>query len=266
MIPRFHHWWRRVACSSYCMCLSVWLSASSPRTWAHRFRRIEWTSKGALSLLLQASLVAPHEDQGRDGDERAQHDCNRSDRPCQPMDIITEEVASQSIERGPGDAPQCVVNQEGSPRHAVGPGQERGPGTQDGNKAPKEDHFAAMLAEEVLPQFHFALIEAKVMTVAAQQTIAAFTPHPVAEIMAYNRPQGRRRDHQRNGEAVSRPGIDGRHEQHGLAPKGDSHTLDGHKEQHRPIAIDRQKMHQLGCGKMEHAVLLSPPPLTKSPL
>src|SRR5437868_4868669 len=182
------------------------------------------------------------------------------------MYIIAEEVSSQPIERSPDDAPKRVVEQEGSPWHAVGPGQERGPGTQEGDKAPKEDHFAAMLAEEVLPQFHFALVEAKVMTVAAQKAVAAFTSNPVAQIIAYNRPQGRRSDHQRNGEAVSRPGIDGGHEQHGLARKGYSHTLDGHKEQHRPIAIDRQKMHQLGCGKMEHAVLLSPPPLTKSPL
>ena len=31
------------------------------------------------------------------------------------------------------------------------PGQEHGPGTQDGDKAPKEGYFAAMLVEEMLP-------------------------------------------------------------------------------------------------------------------
>ena len=34
-------------------------------------------------------------------------------------------------------------------------------------KGPKEDHFAAILAKKVLPQFHFALIEAKLVIVAA---------------------------------------------------------------------------------------------------
>jgi hypothetical protein len=48
--------------------------------------------------------------------------------------------------------PQRIVKQEGSPRHAVGPSQERGPGTQVGDKATEEDHFAAMLAEEGMPQ------------------------------------------------------------------------------------------------------------------
>ena len=67
-----------------------------------------------------------------------------------------------------------------------------------------EDDFAAMLAEEVLPQFHFALIEAKVMTVATQQTVATFAPNPVAQIIAQNCATGGRRDHQPNGEAVGR--------------------------------------------------------------
>src|SRR5260370_3617150 len=90
----------------------------------------------------------------------------------------------QYILAGIGAMPQCLEEQEGCPRHAVGSGQERGPGTQDGDKAPKEDHFAAMLAEEILPQFHFALIEAQLTTVAAQQTVATFAPNPVAEMIA----------------------------------------------------------------------------------
>jgi hypothetical protein len=78
--------------------------------------------------------------------------------------IVAEKVASHSVERCPDNASQRVVKQEGRPGHTIGPGQEGGPGTQDGNKAPKEDHFAAMLAKEILSQFHFALIDAKVMT------------------------------------------------------------------------------------------------------
>src|SRR5260370_36282337 len=108
----------------------------------------------------------------------------------------------QYILAGIGAMPQCLEEQEGCPWHAVGSGQERGPGTQDSDKAPKEDPFAAMLAEEILPQFHFALIEAKVMTVAAQQTVATFAPNPVAEIIAKNCTTGSRHDHQRRREAA----------------------------------------------------------------
>lgn len=121
-----------------------------------------------LSLLLQASLVAPHENQRRDGDEQAQCERNRSDWSCQPMHIITKEVASQPVDCGPDNSHQRVEEQKGSPRHGVGSGQERGPGTQDGDKAAKEDYFATVLAEEVLSQFHFALIETYVGAKAAQ--------------------------------------------------------------------------------------------------
>ncbi len=121
-----------------------------------------------------------------------------------------------------------------------------------------------MLAEEVLPQFHFALIEAKVTTVAAQQTVATFAPNPVAEIIAQNCTTGSRHDHQRRREAVGYPGIGGCDEQYGLASKGNAHTFDGHKEQHHPVTVGCQTMRQLGCGKMKHvnaAPSISPPVL-----
>src|SRR5260370_32597559 len=130
----------------------------------------------------------------------------------------------QYILAGIGAMPQCLEEQEGCPWHAVGSGQERGPGTQDSDKAPKEDPFAAMLAEEVLPQFHFALIEAKVMTVAAQQTVATFAPNPVAEIIAQNCTTGSRHDHQRRREAVGHTRIDGCDEPHRSATTRQSHT------------------------------------------
>jgi hypothetical protein len=43
-----------------------------------------------------------------------------------------------------------------------------------------------MLAEEVLPQFHFTFIEMDVATVAAQQAITTFASNTVAEIIAQN--------------------------------------------------------------------------------
>ena len=123
-----------------------------------------------------------------------------------------------------------------------------------------------MLTEEVLPQFHPVLINVKIMAIAAQQPVAAFASYPVADIIAQNCPEGSRRNDQRNGETMGRPSIDGCDEQHGLARKGNARTLYGHKDQHRPVAVGRQKMRQLGCGKMKHlsaAFSLSSPMLNR---
>ncbi len=46
-------------------------------------------------FLFQLPLVAPHEDQRRDDDEGSQHDGNRADRSCQPVDTLALEIASQ---------------------------------------------------------------------------------------------------------------------------------------------------------------------------
>jgi hypothetical protein len=45
-----------------------------------------------LSLLHQALLIAPYEDQRRDGDEQAEHDPDGSDWCYQPMYIAAEEL------------------------------------------------------------------------------------------------------------------------------------------------------------------------------
>src|SRR5712692_8087708 len=99
------------------------------------------------------------------------------------MNVIAEEVASQAIERRPHDSSQGVEEQKARPAHAIRPCQERGPGPQHGDKAPKEDHLAAVLHEEVLSQFQLAFIQANKATVATQQTIAAHASNHEAEII-----------------------------------------------------------------------------------
>lgn len=61
-----------------------------------------------LSLLLQASFVAPYENQRHDDDEQAQYDRDQSNRPYQSMHDIAEEVASPPVDCGPGDSPERV--------------------------------------------------------------------------------------------------------------------------------------------------------------
>lgn len=119
-----------------------------------------------------------------------------------------------------------------------------------------------MLAKEVLPQFQFGLIQTDRATVAAQQPGATFAANPIAQIIAQNGATGSRYDHLRKRESVARPSIDDWDEQHCLARKGNAHTLDSHKEQHRPVGVGHQPMRQLGCGKMKHlsfAFPISPP-------
>ena len=109
-----------------------------------------------------------HKDQKGDDDERGQYGAGDGDRPCQPVNVITEVVASQAKECSPHDSTQSVEEQKARPAHPIRPGQERGPGPQHGDKAPKEDDLAAMLHEEVLSKFQLAFIQTNIVTVTAQ--------------------------------------------------------------------------------------------------
>jgi hypothetical protein len=80
--------------------------------------------------------------------------------------------------------------------------------------------------------------------VAAQQAIAALAPHLEAQVVAQDGSAGHGHDHPRNGESMGCPRRDGGHGQQGLARKGNSGTLDGHKEQHRQVAIAGQQVRQ----------------------
>src|SRR5260370_24416808 len=115
------------------------------------------------------------------------------------MNVITEVVASQAEECGPHDSPQSVEEQKARPAHPIRPGQERGPGPQHGDKAPKEDDLAAVLHEEVLSQFQLAFIHANKAPVATQQSVAAPPSNHQAEIITQDGATGSSHDHQENG-------------------------------------------------------------------
>src|SRR5438067_13675215 len=109
-----------------------------------------------------------------------------------------------------------------------------------------------MFHKEVLSQFQLALIKANVATVAPEQAIAPFTPDPEAEIITQDGTTGRRQNHERNRQAMGRPGIDGSYKQHSFAREGDACALDGYKDENGPITVRREKMRQVGHSKMEH--------------
>src|SRR5258708_15479453 len=191
--------------------------------------------------------MAAHVDQERDDGECSQHDGDDSDWPCQPMNVITQEVAPQAIKRGPRNSPQGIEEQKGCPTHPVGSSQERCPDAQYRDKASEEDDLAAVLHEEVLPQFQFALAKVKSRPIPTQEAISPFAPDPEAQVIPQDRAAGSSDDHQRKRELVSRSSIDGGKEQHGLAREWNTSALDTNKGQHCPIAIRGQQECQLRC-------------------
>ena len=132
--------------------------------------------QGPFRLVLQALFVAAHDNDPHQDEEHRKHEEHDADRPNQPMNVVTEQVAPQPIERGPDDASGGIEKQEARPAHAVGAGQKGGPGPQHCHEAPEEDHFASMLQEQILAQFQATFIQADVAPVAVQQAVAPLRP------------------------------------------------------------------------------------------
>src|SRR5437660_3505876 len=99
------------------------------------------------------------------------------------MNVITQEVASQAIKRGPRNSPQGVEEQKGCPTHPVGSSQERRPDAQNRDIASEEDDLAAVLHEEVLSKFQFTLVKVQSRAVPAQELITPFVPNPEAQVI-----------------------------------------------------------------------------------
>jgi hypothetical protein len=128
-----------------------WLGAAGlPWKLPSRERDIQWAGQGQFRLVLQTLFVAAHEDDPRNDEENGQHEENDADRPNQPVNIVTEAVSSRSLERDPDEGSGCIEEQEARPVHAVGADQKGGPGPQHRHKPPEEDHFPAVLQEQIL--------------------------------------------------------------------------------------------------------------------
>ncbi len=108
--------------------------------------------------------------------------------------------------------------------------------------------------EEVEAQFQLALVEADIVPVAMHETIATLAPHPEAEIIAQNGPAGRRSNDQHKGELVGGARVDGCHQQHRLAGKGNASTLDGNTRKDGPIAVGGEQGHEACCTTLHHLV------------
>ena len=65
---------------------------------------IQGTWQRSFGLLFQAVLMRPQEEEKSDAEESCQHGCANPDRSRQPMDGVSQEIASQSHQAGPHDA------------------------------------------------------------------------------------------------------------------------------------------------------------------
>ena len=100
-------------------------------------------------FLFQLPLVAPHDDQRRDDDEGSQHDGNRADRSCQPVDTLAQEIASQPIHCGLHNASQGVEKQKGGPAHAVRPARKAAQARSTATKLEKSQHVMLLFSSRL---------------------------------------------------------------------------------------------------------------------
>jgi hypothetical protein len=138
-----------------------------PWTFPSREREVQWAGQGPFRFVLQALFVAAHNEDTRNDEEHSQHEEHDAERPDQAVNGVPEEVPSQAVERSPHEVSGGIEEQETRPGHAVGAGQEGGPGPQHCHEAPEEDHFPAVLQEQVLAQFQATFLEMDIAPVAA---------------------------------------------------------------------------------------------------
>src|SRR5579872_5202400 len=104
-----------------------------------------------LGLSLEAALVATQpEDEGDDqkGRGNPERDVHRPpDLPQRASGV----VETDRIDPGPDYAPAGVEGKEPPVGHPVGSGQEGGVGTEDRDKAAKEDHATTVAIEHQAP-------------------------------------------------------------------------------------------------------------------
>ena len=119
---------RQQVASCFPVASHCWLGAAGlPWMLPSRERDVQWAGQGPFRLVLQALFVAAHEDEPRNDEEHGQHEEHNADLPDQPVNVVTEEVPSQAVERGPDDGSGGIEEQEARQAHAVGAGVSRTP-------------------------------------------------------------------------------------------------------------------------------------------
>ena len=100
------------------------------------------------------SLFMPGQDHGNEDDDGEDHDPDRhTGRRCQSFYLRTQVIGAKGIDSDPRNGAGDVCNPEIAPGHVIGASQEADNAAKERDEAGKEDHFAAVAQEKILPDF-----------------------------------------------------------------------------------------------------------------
>src|SRR6266516_3915165 len=220
-------------------------------------RVLERTGQCAFRRRGQLRLTAAQQDRPAEDDDEHHHRQTDLQWSLQSARFLAEIIRSETVHAGPQDAARGVEQQEGKPRHAIGPGEQGGNRAEQRDEATEEHDLAAMTPKQILPDLDLALGQADVVTVAQQERIADLPPDPEPDDAADDRARRGSHDHQSNIEVVRRAGVDGREDQGGLARNRNADAFEADDRGDRPIAIDREQVRRrYGKEQTDLAILL----------
>src|SRR4051794_7043155 len=101
-----------------------------------------WQSSGGA--LFQLPFVVPEEDDAGHGEANDTYQKEQAQRSGEELDRSAEQVRADAEHHRPGDAAKRIHENEMPPWHAVGSGQDRREGAQQGDVTAEEHDLAAV--------------------------------------------------------------------------------------------------------------------------
>jgi len=135
-------------------------------------------------------------------------------------------IGGPPVECRPQNCSGGVAEEESRPAHAIDASQKDRQGTEQGDKSAEEDDLAAMPAEEILAELDPGIGELQIVTITQEQTVADFPADRVADIVAEDRPNRSRGNHQPDIKLLCRAGVNCGRDQSRFAGQGQSHALE----------------------------------------
>src|SRR5258705_13992110 len=133
---------------------------------------MQGTWQRSLGLYDESGFV-PAQPPERAGASRGRERKSEEGHPAvQSMETFPEGIGRHPVYASPEHASRCIEKKEPSPGHAVGAGQDGRERAQQGNEPAEEHDLAAVLREQVLPDFDAPGIQSCEMAVAQQDGVA----------------------------------------------------------------------------------------------
>ena len=121
----------------------------------------------------------PGQDHGNEDDDGEDHDPDgHAGRRCQSFYLCTQVIGAEGIDSDPRNGAGDVCNPEIAPGHVIGASQEADNAAKQRDEAGKEDHFAAVAQEKILPDFDPRLAQMNVVAISQQQPVSELSAHP----------------------------------------------------------------------------------------